>query len=385
MSTDSMSPQTVEQFLSGKVTQINVASLERELRELWASATSAQSEDNRRAVARACVLNLVLYTCDTDAETSAANLLDEITVHHPCRAILAIARASEAPNLEAWVSARCHLPSPGSTKQICCEQITVRWEGHGVQELPSVVTPLLVADLPVFLWWRSANFDPDAVGPFLEYANRLIVDTDRWNSGYRFFVSLNDCIQNSRKRLAVTDLNWTRLEPWRRMLARSFDVGGIGLTVEDLANVESVEISHTVASSTQSILLLGWLAARLGWRPSAVKSVDTTSGEVTFSGKNRTVEARWKSQPPDSVPNGAVVAVALKLGSGRSLDCRIECKENKPIIIGESHIEGQSKQFVVNGPEFDEGRLVDHALEILRHDYVYEQAVALAADIIGRA
>src|SRR5438094_6962109 len=138
MSTQTKAGDTaeVEQFLSGKLTQVDVASLERELRSLWSTASSDHPEANLRAVNRICVLNLILFSTDPDAETSAANVLDDITIAHPCRALLAISRPSQQKRLEAWVSARCHMPTPKSQKQICCEQITVRFEGEGVHELP---------------------------------------------------------------------------------------------------------------------------------------------------------------------------------------------------------------------------------------------------------
>src|SRR5207248_5492359 len=123
---------------------------------------------------------------------------------HPCRALLAISRASENMSLEAWVSARCHLPSAKSEKQICCEQITVRWEGHGIHELPSVVLPLLVPDLPVFLWWRTGDFDMAALEPFLGQTDRIVVDSERWKSNTRPFAVVDECIKANPKELRVS-------------------------------------------------------------------------------------------------------------------------------------------------------------------------------------
>src|SRR5215470_10938113 len=155
-----------EEFLSGKLAQVDVVAIERELNTLWHSAAETGSDDQLPDVARACVLSLILYSRDEDAEISAGNLLDQITLSHPCRALLAIARPGASEQLDAWVSARCHLSSAAGSKQICCEQITVRFEGVGVHALPSVVIPLLVPDLPVFLWWRTPDFNRKALDPF---------------------------------------------------------------------------------------------------------------------------------------------------------------------------------------------------------------------------
>ena len=45
----------------------------------------------------------------------------------------------------------------GQRQQICCEQIEITASDAALGDLPSVMLPLVVADLPVILWCRSAR------------------------------------------------------------------------------------------------------------------------------------------------------------------------------------------------------------------------------------
>lgn len=93
-------------FLSGNLAQVDVAKIERELNKLWDSV--GRDQGDWKPVIRACALNVVLLTDEGESEAQFDNLLGEITVRHPSRAILAVIARGEQEKVEAWVSARCH-------------------------------------------------------------------------------------------------------------------------------------------------------------------------------------------------------------------------------------------------------------------------------------
>src|SRR4030065_67688 len=82
-----------------------------------------------------------------------------------------------APLLQAALSAPCQI-APEGGKQVCSEQITLRASGPAVGELHSTVVPLLVPDLPVFLWWHEEpSLGSHLFQELLETSDRLIVDS----------------------------------------------------------------------------------------------------------------------------------------------------------------------------------------------------------------
>lgn len=379
MKTEVTNQPSVEQFLSGKLNQVDVAGIERELKELWHSAQEGVADGHGPAVARACVLNFIAYSTETNAEVTAGELLDEIAVQHPCRALLAIARSSEELRLEAWVSTRCHLPSPNSSKQICCEQITVRWEGQGIYELPSAVVPLLLPDLPVFLFWRTGDFDTSALQPFLKSIDRLIIDSRRWTVPFRAFPLVTFYLKQKSGSPIISDLNWRRILEWRRLLAGSFEDAGMGLTIEDLSSIQSVNLKYVAPSSCQAFLLISWLAARLNWQPRSRKVVSVSSTEMTFQGRDNTISVGWESVPSQMVPDGALVNVDISMSGGKHLSIELVAKDNLPCLVAKGMQAGKPvKELIVNVPDLHESRLISLDLEVLEHETAYEEAMMMA-------
>lgn len=252
-------------FLSGKLHHVDVDRIEKELLELWQQAGKA-NEDDMPSVTRACSLNFILHSNDDNTEVGAG-LLDEITIKHPCRAILAHALPSKEEHLEAWVTARCHI-TPGKKNQICCEQINVRWQGQGTRQLASVVHPLRIADLPTWMWWQKGRPTKENVGPYISFVDRFIVDTSDMDSNITHLFDLKEVFQRLDKSDILYDINWIRLLPWRQSIARSFEEARGLLELEDLDLIDNVyvTVSKGEGISTQALLLVSWLATRLSWK-----------------------------------------------------------------------------------------------------------------------
>lgn len=371
-----------EEFLSGKLTQVDVARIEKELRQLWQSAESTEPDSERPAVARACALNLILYSMDLDAETTASNLLDEISISHPCRALLAISRPGEHAHLEAWVSARCHLPTPGASRQICCEQITVRWEGEGIYQLPSVVLPLLVSDLPVFLWWRTGSFDHPALSPFLPAVDRLIIDSSRWLAPLSAFCQLASCLAEGPNCPILSDLTWRRIMPWREAIASAFDTFGSGLSVPDLGAIVRVNMAFDRPSQAQPALATAWLASRLGWKPVFVE--DTAGGgiQLTFARRKRKMEVQWQPHAGDATGTGGLRTVDILWPDGKQLKVSLVRKDEKPVLaIRSSAAPHFGREILAPGPDLSEPHVVSGELDVFEHDRVFESCLGMLADI----
>lgn len=319
-------------FLSGKFHHVDVDRIERELLELWQQASKV-GDDGLPSVTRACSMNFILLSTDPDCEIGA-DMLEDITFKHPCRAILAHATPSEVEHLEAFVTARCRLVA-GKKSQICCEQINVRWEGQGTRPLASVVLPLRIADLPTWLWWHKTRPTKEMIGPFLPFIDHLVVDTKDMSGQLNHLFDLKDVLFRLDDETALYDLNWGRLLSWRQSLARAFQPARGLMTTEDLDLIDNIEIvvadgarmseqaEHSLSGhtgtesgaeqsgvgqsgagkagaetsgtrhsgagqpgtehspfSTQALLMVAWLATRLSWR--FVEASRKQSGEVSI-------------------------------------------------------------------------------------------------------
>jgi len=258
---------TIEPIGLGEPRPANVADLEAELSALWRSA--AEDPAAKNALTRACTLTLLIYVESDEAAYEVNELVAEVTRQNPCRTIIMMLEPQATPSgLEAWVSAHCHLPVAGE-KQVCSEQITIRARGEAGPGLASVVLPLTVSELPIFLWWRAGDFSlPPYFEEILRVTQRVIVDTARFSPGATYLQNLAAWLHKSSGRIQLTDLNWSRITPWRELIAQCFDSPDRRPYLERLSEVR-IEYeqgsARLVTQRAQGLLLTGWLASRLGW------------------------------------------------------------------------------------------------------------------------
>lgn len=164
---------------------------------------------------------------------------------HPCRLLIVMRSepASQRPRLDAEVVVGGRLGP--------CEAVVMRMLGRLALHAESVVVPLLAPDVPVVTWWQSAPPERIAHDPLGVVAERRITDCGQ----------AADPIAALHRRAddyapGDTDLAWTRLTPWRTLLASVFDA----------CRPEAL-VAATVTAPTSdpsAALLAGWLSARLG-------------------------------------------------------------------------------------------------------------------------
>src|SRR6185437_8135709 len=97
---------------------------------------------------------------------------------HPSRALVIVAeREADDRDIELHVSSYSQADNRGGTR-LCCEEVMLNARGKFVRELASAALPLLIPDVPTFLWWRDElKTDDKAFVAFSGAANRLVLDT----------------------------------------------------------------------------------------------------------------------------------------------------------------------------------------------------------------
>ncbi len=168
---------------------------------------------------------------------------------HPSRTILLIPDADAGNNrIDASVSLELYAV-PDSERQLCSEVIELRLLGTRAKAPASIVEPLLISDLPVFLRWRGEPpWGAQELEQLVGLVDRLIVDSTEWDElpyPYRRLVELFE-------RAAVSDIAWARTSRWRMLLSTLWP---------EIADVQTIRVRGTAA---QAQLLCGWLRSRLG-------------------------------------------------------------------------------------------------------------------------
>jgi glucose-6-phosphate dehydrogenase assembly protein OpcA len=129
------------------------------------------------------------------------------------------------------------------------ESILLRISGELTKHAESVVLPLLLPDSPVVVWWPGkppSVPSQDAIG---QLARRRLTDAEATDSPVR---SLKAVARNYAP--GDTDLSWTRLTPWRALLAAALD--------QSTGRVTGGSVTAGTGNPAAT-LLVAWLESRL--------------------------------------------------------------------------------------------------------------------------
>jgi hypothetical protein len=168
---------------------------------------------------------------------------------HPSRTILLLPEPHADDNridgraeVERW-------EVPDTNRGLVTEVVELTLRGARAKAPASIVEPLLISDLPVFLRWRGEPpWGAAELEQLIDLTDRLIVDSTEWDDlpgAYRRLAELFP-------RCAASDIAWARTSRWRSHLATLWP---------EIAEVRTIHVRGTAA---QAWLLCGWLRSRLG-------------------------------------------------------------------------------------------------------------------------
>ena len=380
---------TIDEQIWGARTD-GVSALERELARLRRSNTSHAKEQGV-PIARASVLNLVVFATREIHARRAATTIDELATRHPSRAIVIVAdreRAGLPPELEM----HCHLPHPGGAQQVSYEQILIRARGDADQRIASAVIPLLLPDLPVFLWWTET---PPLDAPFFEellaLGDRLIVDSGDFARPDTTLPRLHAIARAGHGRYGVTDFNWTRITPWRELVMQFFDVPAWRPFLDAITGIRvgfAVDADGREIHPSQALLLIGWLASRLGW--TAVESLaPSEAGGLLFAMKRADgveIQVRVRPRFIRGLEEGDLSGLRIQAeDGGRHAEFVVKRSETSAHATALVTIGGRGvAERIVPLARPGVSDLLGEELTIARSDFVYEDALEALVELTER-
>lgn len=217
------------------------------MRELTDTNSAGIAKELMRARMRAgspamgMVMTLVVVVDEDDA-SEAMEAARAASKEHPARVlgvILGDARGRSAVDAQV-----------GTGSGWSGETALIRLGGEVVKHPESVVLPLLLPDSPVAVWWPTDAPQDPAADPLGALAQRRITDAAAATQA-RTRAIAHQCASYAK---GNTDLAWTRLTPWRALLAAALDQFPQKVTS---ASVTAERISPSAE------LLVAWLNDRL--------------------------------------------------------------------------------------------------------------------------
>jgi glucose-6-phosphate dehydrogenase assembly protein OpcA len=256
------------------------------------SAALLQARRRAGSPAMGMVLTFVVVTDEGD-HYDALRAARSVSREHPSRILMVIRRGTRGPvNLDAEVSI-----GEGWSG----ETVLLRMSGELARHPESVVLPLLLPDSPVVAWWPGKPPEDPASDPIGRLAQRRITDVVNVQRGREkaLLAQATGYVDGN------TDLAWTRLTPWRALLAAALD------QYPAAVHGGRVAAEHVNPSAD---LLAAWLTHRLGVPVERTRSKGPGITNVTLETGGGAVEI---SRPDGRLaqfrlPNGPTRPVALK-------------------------------------------------------------------------
>ncbi len=313
--------------ISNDPSQVNVTHLYEELHAFW--KTMHVSEEESEGVTRACLHNLIAYTERQNIYESFSEPIVAITQLYPCRAIVLHAEpGNPVSGIEAWISAHCHLQT-STAKQICCEQITIHATGDDVQQIPSLVIPLLVADLPTTLWWREdGGFDSKLFSQLADASDEILVQSNDYENPNQVFTEIDRLSAHPDFHTPVIDLAWQRIQVWREIIAYLFDKPEFREDVHHIQNIkiefngEEKNLNTTLPPGVypnKIYLIVSWFTSRLQW--TVESKTQDTSKDVFYAktpdGRNVPIEVQRIHD--ENIPLKQIIKLEIVTGKEEEL------------------------------------------------------------------
>lgn len=221
-------------------------------------------------------------------QRAATATLAGLAERHPSRTLLLFPEPDADEGVAARALLECYEVPSG--RHLCNEVVELRLRGARAQAPASIVLPLLLPDLPVFLRWRGRPpFRTDDFRQLVEIADRLIVDSAEWPDVPGAYAELDECFREA----AVSDIAWRRTRPWRERLAREWP-----------------DLPRQVAGPpAEAALVAGWLTSRAG----VEVDVDSADELPFFSGADPSdlLSEELDVYGRDAIYEAAVNAAAL--------------------------------------------------------------------------
>jgi glucose-6-phosphate dehydrogenase assembly protein OpcA len=339
--------------------------IEAALRELLREQHAA---DENLVPAR--VLNLVVVA-DREWRGEVVNRLERLGEFHASRTILCTVEEGRT-RLDATATVSGTDGAGRDRVGVLRENVEIEMGPSHLGRVDTIIDPVIVSELPTVLW--SPHSHDEAVESLLRLVDVILIDTDDPVYFDGPSAALTRAAQLADSRAYVVDLAWLRTLAWRERLAGCFENPTRRAALQSL---KRIYVRYNPASVVSALLLVGWLASRIGWQPSALELAPGGALRGTakrIGGGSISLEF---SPVPQSTRGIAGVTVTGDSGFSLSLD-----RGPGGLLAREQRAGARPQQWRMFGTSRGEaGILGDGVRQALLRDEIYRPALEAARSL----
>ena len=376
----------------------SIAEVESELARIWAKQDRAERADGdtdgvndlvRHVAARTSVMNLVVIARQPEVGMRTAATIQALTGRHPSRTLVVQSADPDGPSwVDARVEAHC-VVARDDASETCAETIHLTAGGEAGQHLMPLVTPLLIHDLPVTVWWPGEpHFEGRSARELLPMADRVLVDGSGWSGdGLKGLAAMAEL--PARFDLEIADFALLRQARWREAIASTFDRPGL---LPFLGHLDRIEVHYAasdgqpgMANVVRPMYHVAWLASRLGM----TVLTPMRPGTEAWSGYDGLLRHGRRRVPialrpiESTAPRGTTLIVQLH-ATRAGAQLWVEVTAYAEGVVVQASLDGDpmpERRFLA--PRKREADLLAETIEAAGRDPIGGQALAMAARLVG--
>ncbi len=284
---------------------VHPSQIQQGLDALWSK------EDNKKNV-KASLFNIIFFTKKSPRDDYIHNISLKLIEKFPARIFFITSDPASVENsLKTAVSV---MTTNQGEFNITCDLIEISAQGDGWKQVPFILLPNIISDLPVYLVWAEDPGNEDVLCNELKnFATRIIFDSECTEDLCRFSQAVAKI--QSVDNLEIADLNWARLESWRDLLSATFSSVE---KVDELERTSSITITYNSQETPffchtkiQSIYLQAWIASRLNWTSDKKRTaLDLT--RFFYESQGRNIEVQLVGLKTSKNPPGMILSLDIK-------------------------------------------------------------------------
>jgi glucose-6-phosphate dehydrogenase assembly protein OpcA len=371
--------------LVSEVTAADTRAIEAGLHELWRMAEGGAVGG---ALVRAASMTLLMPVEQHIDPDDLAPLLDALAATHPFRAILLVSdEGVDRPR--ARLCSHTRGVGEGEPARYW-EDIRIVSPPRVLHQVMSAVATVTLPNLPVHTWWDGEpDFESDLYHHVVEVADRILVDSSQFGDPTASLPGLAAAIEVTHESIAFADLSWTRLTPWRLLIAEFFDAPADRALLDSIEHVQVEYARQAGGEAAQALLLVGWLASRLGWEPRAMRPHGSGGGEWSFEMVDgvRPVEVVVAVDGAAEAQRGEGAAglrsVTIRAAEGdRRADYAVERRDDDEEARTVAEVDGARLEGIARLPASGREGLLREELGRFATDRIYGESLSLVARML---
>lgn len=270
---------------------------------------------------RASLFNFIVYVEDERKKDYIHSVLKALSKNFPCR-IIYIILDNKTPFPTTSVSLI-------NNDNFSCDFIEIKASKDKSKEIFYLILPTLIPDLSTYLFWPEDPCKKNELFFSLKsLSSKVIFDSEEVDSLDKYI----DFIFNFQKenKQNVVDLNWSRITPWRTILAFDFNSEK---RIDFIKNCSQIDIHYNASKDPyfcklkiRSLFLQAWLASKLEWQFSKIEKIENDILLISYLKdiKIRLIPKYFEKLTPGSISQIDISSKNNNLQFIRNVDDNIE-------------------------------------------------------------